>query len=308
MTKDPLLSLTRFGDHWVPGIWRYYLPEDLFYFRVDPEKKTTCFDCPQIKAAGFDPEIRCCTHIPRVSNFMLGLALRSEVTKDLVRGHLEKGFATPEGTQLSPLQLSDSMAYISGKGKMTICPFLDRQNKGCGIYAFRNASCSSFFCHHDRGEASGLFWDDMQSLIGQIESALSQWALEAVGFDLEAYFQRFDSLATFLDSASTSDGAWADSVRRLLFADWYGRECELFEHCAQAVSEQRDNLYKIASEQRLRQTKTYDAALRRNLEQRFHAELVAEALPEGEAESIPNLWYSLRLSQRNMQLSPLVEG
>ena len=31
--------------------------------------------------------------------------------------------------------------------------------------------------------------------VGQIEMALSQWAMRLVGFDLEAYMERYDSLA-----------------------------------------------------------------------------------------------------------------
>lgn len=305
---DSIFIPTRLGDHWVPGIWRYFLPEDVFYFRIDPEKKSSCFDCPQVKDAGFHPVVRCCWHIPRVSNFMLGFALQAEATAARVQAQIDKGFVTPEAMQVSPLQLQDVIAHIApkaGEEPKTVCPFLDRSSKACGIYAFRNASCSSFFCHHDRGEASALFWDDLQGLVGQIESALAQWALEAVGFDLNAYFSRFDSLAEDLGSCSRSDGSWSDFARRRLFAEWYGRESELFMNCAKVISDSRDRLYDLAKEQKLKQTKTYDQALRRKLEENFRASLVAEALPDGEAESIDSLWYSLRLSQRNMQLSPL---
>src|SRR5687767_11630704 len=47
---------SRLNSFW-PGIWRYMLPEDVLYFRVDAEQGSSCFNCPQVKAFGFHPAI-----------------------------------------------------------------------------------------------------------------------------------------------------------------------------------------------------------------------------------------------------------
>jgi hypothetical protein len=100
-------------------------------------------------------------------------------------------------------------------------------------------------------------------------------------------------------------GTWSDSARRTLFADWYGREEELFLHCAEAIIQNKNNLFEIAGQQKLRQTPGYDAAQRERLGSRFESALIAEALPEGEAVSIRSLWYGTQLAHRNLQLHRL---
>ena len=72
---------------------------------------------------------------------------------------------------------------------------LDTSNGYCKIHAFRNGVCSTFFCEKDYEDLSAEFWGSLKFLVGQIEMALSQWAMRFVGFDLEAYMERYDSLS-----------------------------------------------------------------------------------------------------------------
>jgi len=304
---DPIYQPIKLGGHTVPGVWAYMFPEEVRYFRVDPEVKSSCFNCPQVKDAGFHPSVRCCTVIPRIPNFLLGMALQGEPTKTLVESYIAGGFVLPEGSNISPAQLVTSLAYIVKPTRDTptvVCPFLDWSSKQCKMYAFRSTVCSTFFCHHDRGEAGRIFWEDLQDLGSQIETALSQWALAEVGFDVAGYFKRFDTLS--IASVSLTDAGasnWSLNSRQILWGEWFGREAELYRACADVIIQNKNDLYAIASRQSILQTIDYDHVLRTELEKTFPKHLVAEALPEGQPEKIENLRYSTQLSQRNLQMS-----
>lgn len=306
---DPIFQPIKLGLHTVPGVWAYMFPEEVKYFQVDPEIKSSCFNCPQVKDAGFHPSVRCCTVIPRVPNFLIGMALRNEPTRALVQSYIDGGHVLPEGSNISPKQLLASLSYIvtpDRENPTVVCPFLNLASKQCGIYAFRSTVCSTFFCHHERGDEGRIFWEDLQDLGSQIEAALSQWALSEIGFDREAYFQRFNSLGADPESCSESGATgWSTISRRLLWGDWFGREAELYNACADVIVRNKEDLYAIASAQTILQTKAYDDSVRKELVKTFPEDLVAEALPDGNPEKIQNLWYSLQLSHRNLQLSRL---
>jgi len=307
MALDPIYEPIQLGSHIVPGIWRYMLPEDVFYFRVDPEKLSSCFDCPQVKAHGFHPSVRCCTYIPRVPNFLLGMALQDPATSGLVKHFIEAGFAIPEGSQFSPEQLSRSLQQLTTTDRsqpLIVCPFLDQASKRCQIYAYRSGVCSTFFCIHDQGEEGAHFWEQLQDLVTQVETALSQWALQEIGFDLEAYFERFNALGSQLESGSDPHSfAWSVEARKHLFREWFGREQELYTSCADLIIRNKQDLYSLAGQQKLQQTKGYDEALRQSLAGKFPAHQIAESLPEGDPVSIKNIWYGVQLAHRNLQLS-----
>jgi Fe-S-cluster containining protein len=306
--QNSILKPIQLGKHTVPGIWRYMLPEDLLYFRVDPERGSSCFNCPQVKAHGFHPTSRCCSYIPRIPNFLLGFALMDDATRELARNFVGSGYTIPEGSQVSPLQMEQSLGFLSGQlpHGTVVCPLLDGSSGKCRVYAFRNGVCSTFFCRHDQGEAGAEFWESLTDLVTQVETALAQWALDQVGFDLDAYFQRFEDLQHDMDSCTDqASGTWSVSARQSLFGSWHGREEELFLATAEAILARKKDLFALAGQQKLRQTPAYDAAQRQRLATRFAADLIAEALPEGEAVSIQSLWYTAQLKHRNLQLHRL---
>ncbi len=306
MPLDPIFAPTQLGVHTVPGIWRYMLPEDVFYFKVDPEKQSSCFDCPQVKKHNFHPSIRCCAFIPRIPNFLLGMSLQSEKTEAMVRQFIEAGYSLPEGTQLSPGQLVESLEHISPAhtNDSIVCPFLDLTSKQCRMYAFRNGVCSTFFCIHDRGAEGALFWEHLQDLVSQIETALSQWALAQLGFDLDDYFQRFNDLSRDLEACNNNqNNSWSAAARQTLFQNWFGREAELYRATADVIIRHKHELYALACQQKLYQSKVFDQTSRHKLAASFAEKLILESLPDGEPEKIESIWYSVQLAQRNLQLS-----
>lgn len=297
--KSAPLAPTKLGSHTVPGIWRFMFPDDLFYFRVDDEKKSTCFACPKVKEAGFHPNIRCCTVIPKVPNFLIGFALKAE--NPLMTAYLERASLLPEGLLISPRELDLSLAYIHrpGAGEPgVVCPFLEHESKRCGIYAFRSTTCSSYFCKTERAEASRIFWSDLADLGSQIETLLAQWAMTELGISRESLEQHLGQYKPDLGSD------WPEDLRRDLFGPWAGREKDFFIAAADLIWENRTRLFEIARTFKGIAVPSYDAKLRELFQPHYTPELIDEALPVGEFESVDSLWYSLKLSARNLQIAP----
>ena len=83
--------------------------------------------------------------------------------------------------------------------------------------------------------------------MNQCETALSQWALGQVGFSYEGYFHRLDSLAPYMHRVCDPETlGWSQWAREVLWADYYGKELELFKKCAEVISDNRDRLWEIA--------------------------------------------------------------
>lgn len=287
------------GAHSVPAIWDFMLPEDVKYFRVDAESRSSCFACPKVKEAGFHPDVRCCTVIPRVPNFLIGMGLKAGNIK--LEQALDRRIFLPEGLIISPSDLLTSLKFIEKSNEgfpNVVCPFLELESKKCGIYEYRTTTCSTFFCKTDRGAASHKFWADFADLGSQVEAALSQWSLKAIGFDLQGYFETLNALQPALDSG------WTEEMQKALFGDWFGRERELFLQTAEVVLQNKENLFEIASAFQPLQALEWDQKLRLLLGSVSTQDLIDEALPLGEPESIESLWYALKLSARNLQLAP----
>lgn len=250
-TVDPLHVPLKLGGQTVPGFWRFLLPQALLRGEFPAERRATCGACPMIETDGFRPDYRCCTYHPRIPGFLLGLALAREVSSKAVDELIAGGYVLPEGTERTPAMWRASLKQGAdgqwGKGDTVLCPLLETKSGFCKIHAYRNATCSTYFCLYDFGARSSRFWELIQEYIGAAETALGQWSLRLAGFDLAGYFARFDQLASQIDRVSQAGGGWSAESRAYLWGDWFGRERELLKLCADAVSAHRNDLVAIAA-------------------------------------------------------------
>jgi Fe-S-cluster containining protein len=266
VASDPLIDPLEIGGHIVPGIWRYMLPYDFQNLQFPKEKAATCSDCPRILTDDYRPDYRCCTYIPKVPNFLLGLAYKhdSRARKSIAKVR-DEGWFLPEGLQESARMHADFVIQVGkeqfGKTSTTLCPFLSTSNGFCQIYHYRNSVCSSFFCTNDHGDAGTKFWEEVTTLVMQVELALCQWSLEKIGFDYKAYTKRFDHFAKDIDSTfNKGNRHWKKEVNRQLWGDAYGEEIEIFIACAEAVDQERENLWTIANKVQVVESEEFDRA------------------------------------------------
>jgi Fe-S-cluster containining protein len=295
------------GKHLVPGVWRHFFPEDFLHFKFPEERFANCAKCPMVVSDGFNPVYKCCTHIPRVPNFLLGLALLDPNSAALIENMIANGFATPEGTVVTPGQaraaLAQNAAGNFGKKLDARCDFLDVKTGRCGIYLYRNSVCSTFFCKSDLDSAGVEFWERVQGMAGQVETALSQWAMEEAGVDVVPYFKRFDQLSQGMIEGKTDSWNWSEHDRSILWGEWYGKEKEFYIKCAEMIRENRNELYEIACNVPILEPELYESRFRDSLTPELRKEL-DEEMSKGSPVPVENLWYKLNLSHRNLWRLP----
>ena len=301
------------AGHLLPGAWRYMLPEEFTWLRLPRERRATCAECPRILTKDYRADCRCCTYFPHLPNFMLGLGLLDERTRDTMMPLITGGFAVPEGTPITPARLQETTAlYVReafGRNRGLICPLVSKDGARCGIYPYRNSVCATFFCEADHGALGIRYWEKVQALLGQVETALAQWCMGEVGIDVDAYMATLDAFEDALDAVTDTDtGAWSEEARRALFGEWFGRETRFFEQCAELVMDHRGDLYGIACRQTLRVAFGYERAVEAALPEQQLAEI--DPLPKNPGDPIPieTLWYQLQLATKRLWELPFNEA
>ena len=315
------------GPHKFAALWAKIFPEDAHYFVLPAEHRSTCSDCPQIAAANFHPVYRCCTYIPRLPNFLYGAGLKDPATKARLVAVTKRHMGTPEGLVASPFMqrrsANVSAAGDYGKDAGVVCPFLQMETGLCGIYSYRNSVCATYFCISDLGKAGQEFWEKLQSLMGQLETALSQWCMASLGidpantmgvlnsFDVESHLKDFDrdivqGSSTTSSTASSIDlSAWPPDIYRQLWGKWFGREIDYYTACVDLLEQYQGDLFEIASGVELLNPDIFERNLRNTLQPEAQIVLDQE-VPIGRAMPISDLWYMVQLAYRNLRVSASV--
>ena len=309
---DPIEIPYDFCGHQVPGIWRYLLPKEALEWKLPRESRSTCDDCPMACFHNYHPTYRCCAYHPIVPNFLLGLSLRNKTSTTAVKSLIKSGFLTPEGFQRTPSQWIDYLADLSEDSPpdemRVLCPILDKSSGLCNIYAFRNAVCSTFFCLNDHGDRGQQFWEALEETVSHAESALTQWALSELGFDLKKYYKRLDKYAkaplTVMDPKTRG---WKESVRKDLWGKHYGKELQLLKACGDLIAENRDRLWEIASKQEVMEASKFEKAQVRAVPKAYEDEIDPDDLEdteEGESASLQELFDEAKKEYKKMWKVP----
>ncbi len=309
MTRDPITEVIDLFGHSMPGFWRYALPEEMQWMKLPKERWATCDDCFRAAMGDCREDCRCCTYFPQLPGFAVGLALKDASARPRMLQLVQAGHTLPQGLWATPQRVGAAAQAQAddhfGQRPEMICPFLDSTTLNCHIYPYRNSVCSTFFCENDHGEAGADAWGNVQILVGRVETALGQWAMQQAGLDCEAYLHRLDELAGDLGSWAAAE-AWPESARRHLWRDWYGREVEFFELCAEQVMTHRTRLFEIACSQPLLEARLFEEAVRQGIPEPARSEVPATS--EGEPAPVEAIWYRIQLDHRNLWHLPFNDG
>jgi Fe-S-cluster containining protein len=188
----------------------------------------------------FDEQMKCCTYIPRLPNFLVGCILAHDSTvleagKSSIEARLQRGIGVGplglERTAEERLRFEEMIkAERFGKDPSFRCPhFLEQETGICVIWPYRNAACATYFCRHVRGAFGAKFWNTLKLLLTAAENAAAQWCVHRLDLDYEALF---DLYATrILGAISPEDQTADESMRRRLWGSWWGREREFYVEC-----------------------------------------------------------------------------
>ena len=137
------------------------------------EANATCDDCAMLDgppgALAFSADTRCCTFLPSLANFLVGGALRDASPHGAAS--VRRRLAAGDG--LSALGLltdpTDPAAHADaerfGRDAALRCPHYEPVGGRCGVWAWREATCATWFCKHTRGERAKALWNRLHQLL-----------------------------------------------------------------------------------------------------------------------------------------------
>ncbi|MES2642353.1 MAG: hypothetical protein V4850_22915 [Myxococcota bacterium] len=217
---------------------------------VPDEPRSTCSDCAMCRPVNpatpaFSPSVKCCTFQPSLPNFLVGAALSDERTSDHARAALrrriaERRGATPLYLERTPAEEHTQETRKDGYGQdpSMLCDYYEAGR--CGVWAHRDAVCSTFWCLSDRRAVGMRFHDATKHLLGRVEEILAIWNVRALlPGRVDALVQLDERPRRYalgeLPGARTGDSLGLPTRRRI-WGPWVGREEEFYRACAARVA------------------------------------------------------------------------
>ena len=209
------------------------------------ERHATCSACAMCKPTAakaatasltlFDPATKCCTYVPTLPNFLVGLILNDDDPAAVAgRTSVERRIAagigvTPLGLQSDPhyaLIYKHAGGELFGRTPGIRCPhYLPADGGQCGIWRYRNAVCATWFCKYERGRVGKRFWDALLLLLTLVERHLGLWAATELGEPIEGLGPAL--LPYYATALPGPISSWSQR--------WTGRPSEFYRESARLV-------------------------------------------------------------------------
>jgi hypothetical protein len=212
---------------------------------IPAETNATCDDCamcntalaPEGGGSWFNPGVKCCSYLPRLSNFNVGRMLLdrdSDSSPDFasIEKRLNGSAVTPLG-MLIPLEytaLYSQFPLRFGQDPNFLCPHYLSDSGRCGIWRYRNSVCATWFCKHGRGSVGKAFWASLQQLLTAIERQLEIWCVKELDPGPDALAALFAPRRDPQPVPPRNSSAYM-----ALWGRWLGDERRFFERCGQLV-------------------------------------------------------------------------
>jgi hypothetical protein len=192
----------------------------------------------------FAPEIKCCTFLPRLPNFIVGRILHDDGA-DVAEGRASVEARIDSGLAVTPLGVGIPAPYALlyghsedafGRAHALRCPHYLSDGGRCGIWRHREATCATWFCKYVRGKTGEDFWKALFQFLRSIEDDLVKWCIEQVGLEdgaLEGLLSP-DGTQDRLDSFAL-DGRVDRKACARVWGEWNGRERDFYRECGRAV-------------------------------------------------------------------------
>ncbi len=239
----------------IPPLYASWMGE-LLGGGIPDETKADCANCamcgePAATAAQgaprFHPESKCCTFFPDLQNFLVGQILADE-DPAMAFGRAALLERIESKIAVSPLAVArprswwvlykDGFPDLFGRARAMRCPYYVEDGGKCGVWRYRDAICSTFFCKHERGQVGLTFWNSMQNLLAAVERNLGWWCLVDADLDVGTV-RRLQATQQQGGGGKVDAGELegrAPRDYRELWGPWYGREVEFYRSCAERVA------------------------------------------------------------------------
>lgn len=233
-----------------PAIYRQLLPE-FFEQHVPEESLATCHACAMctpneggaaLGSAGFNLGTKCCSFHPALPNYLVG-GILADSGDDLAEGRDRIRAQLRRGVECWPLGLTVPGVYsllydrkgpdVFGTARSIQCPYFREGEYGCTIWRHRNATCSTWFCKHVKGQDGREFWMAVKAYVGHLEAILPAYFALELGLDPAA--TPIPDPASPL-SRHQIDGTVDPGAHARAWGAWHGREEAYFLECHRRAS------------------------------------------------------------------------
>lgn len=170
----------------LPDIYHKIFPSELLAATLG-EKKATCEAC---NWKDYQPHLKCCTYEPYLPNYLVGALFESSATHPgalkALRSKIEnREFALPVGMMASvkyQVAFNNREPQDFGNRADWLCPYYNRESQNCGIWKYRGAVCTTYYCQSSYGKKGIAFWERFSDYLTYVEMALMEDVLVHMGF------------------------------------------------------------------------------------------------------------------------------
>lgn len=193
----------------------------------------------------YQSHLKCCTFTPFIPNYLVGAILQNQLPgASVIRQRMEKrlgilpvGMVAPYHFQKEYLSAMKLKGTIQGFGQREdwLCPFYQTETNDCGIWQFRNSTCSTFFCQSVEQKKGMQFWSSMKNYLFLIETALLEEVLVLKDFSP----RQISELLTWITMDQEYQGPKQDmiplAISRKLWNGYFAEQEKFFMDCYQLV-------------------------------------------------------------------------
>ncbi|HZE98498.1 MAG TPA: hypothetical protein VE981_15810 [Planctomycetota bacterium] len=242
----------------LPPLYSRWMRE-LLKDTVRGEPQSTCDDCAMCPSAGvkpqpndryFSPDVKCCTFVPELPNYLVGRIL-SDADPDGARGRESVRGRLRAGGGVTPLGVATPLMFeliyrgvsgVFGKSRAIRCPhYLEEGGGRCSIWRNRPGVCATWHCKHERGAVGHDFWRALHILLTAVQRALARWCVQDLPAEILSVL--FPPIAPSTGGRPRSpeeiDGAASPAYYAAAWGTWKGREEDFYRDCARKVDRLR---------------------------------------------------------------------
>lgn len=242
----------------IPAIYSRWI-EAVIPGPMPDEVEATCMDCAMCPRSGdpgksgksgeifFYSDSKCCTYTPGLANFMAG-AILGDLSPSMAAGRSSLMARLDGGPGASPLVILPPPVYnllyqhspsAFGRNSALRCPHFDTDGGLCTIWPYRDPTCVTWFCKHNRGKIGQSFWKALQVFLNVTGKELSLWCVLQldVGIDALAALELWRERGMTGENLRPSEveGRFDAAAARKIWGKWRGEEAAFYVQCARLV-------------------------------------------------------------------------
>lgn len=247
--------------HQLPDFYSQYFSKSLLEATID-EKLATCDSCAMAKPGPrknpeihYQAHLKCCTYHPFQPNFLLGALLEGDRLGPGAQASLDRKIKTGEYVlpigMVAPVphqvEFNHRSKHEFGNREDWLCPFYERTTQNCGVWKYRGAVCTTFFCQSSYGEKGAQFWERLSDYLTYVEMALMEEALVMLDFSPRQISENLEFLNRFEATPAELQLKTLPEVRlRKIWNGYFEDQEGFFIKCFHIVSQMTKKQFKEA--------------------------------------------------------------